>query len=626
MAFHKVIGIDLGTTYSAVTIWDGREIVVIESKIGARTVPSVVGLDPDGQVIVGAPAQNSMVINPENTVLEVKRLMGTYEREPHGPKDLGVPKRLRFRGEDYLPQEISAFILKELKRQAEDYIGEPVHDVVISVPAYFREPQRRATQEAAGIARLNLRQLINEPTAAAVCFGADKAEGDEVHTYAVYDLGGGTFDVSVIQVRPGNVSVVGTGGDPRLGGSDFDDRIVEWALAEIRRLHGVDLSGDLRARRRIKREAEIRKRELSTAAATMLDLPFLTATVSANIPLSRATFEGLIQDLLDRSLECLDDALQSAHESNGIEREEIEQVLLVGGSTRIAKIRPMLAAHLDMTLRDIRGDINPDEVVARGAGIVARECAAADGYEGQDVDDPHDVAAADEGREILVLQDVTSHSLGVLVEHGLHSVILPKGSRLPGSATRKYTNAGPYTALDIMVFQGEQPAAYDNAPVGSVPITFPEPKPRDHWKLDVTFAMSVDGLLRVDVKCLNNNEAWQADLHCGVQSDRAAIEESAERAERTMAAPTLPAPPVSAADPSEPAPPEADEVPEPPAGVPEQFKSITRRSFRKLGTIEGDQHRLLLDAYLAFVRAVETKAPDVEDLGDMLEEAYLEVR
>ena len=625
MAFHKVIGIDLGTTYSAVTIWDGREIVVIESKIGTRTVPSVVGLDPDGQVIVGAPAQNSMVINPENTVLEVKRLMGTYERDPQGPKDPGVPQRVRFRGEDYLPQEISAFILKELKRQAEDYIGEPVHDAVISVPAYFRDPQRRATQEAASIARLNLRQLINEPTAAAVCFGADKAEGEEVHTYAVYDLGGGTFDVSVIQVRPGNVSVVGTGGDPRLGGGDFDDRIVTWALGEIRRLHGVDLAGDQRVRRRIKREAEIRKRELSTAAATMLDLPFLTSTVSANIPLSRATFEGLIQDLLDRSLECLDDALQSAHESNGIEREEIEQVLLVGGSTRIAKIRPMLAAHLEMELRDIRGDINPDEVVARGAGIVARECAVADGYEGQDVADPH-AAAADEGREILVLQDVTSHSLGIHVEHGLFSVILPKDSRIPGSATKKYTNAGPFTSLDIMVFQGEQPAAYDNAPVGSVPITFPEPKPRDYWKLDVTFALSVDGLLHVDVKCLNNNDAWQADLHCGVQSDRAAIEESAERAERTMATPVLPVPPASAGAPPAPEPPQADEVPEPPAGVPEQFKSIARRSFRKLGTLEGDQHRLLLGAYLAFVRAVEAKAPDVEDLGDALEEAYLEVR
>ncbi len=576
MAFHKVIGIDLGTTYSAVTVWDGKDAVVIESKMGTRTIPSVVGLDPERQVIVGVPAQNSMVINPENTVIEVKRLMGTYERPPTGPEDPGRPTTVPFRGEDYSPQEISAFILKELKRQAEDYIGEPVHDAVITVPAYFRDPQRRATEDAAHIARLNVRRLINEPTAAAVCFGADKAEGEQVHTYVVYDLGGGTFDVSVIQVRPGNVSVVGTGGDPKLGGGDFDDRVVGWALGEIRRLYGVDLSGDKKVKRRIKREAEIRKRELSTATTTMLDLPFLTSTVSANIPLSRATFESLIADLLERSLACLDEAIESAHESNGIEREEIEQVLLVGGSTRIARVRPMLAEHLGMELRDVRGDINPDEVVARGAGMVARECTASPGYLEQEVDDPHagQPAVGEPGPGILVLQDVTSHSLGIVLEHGEFSVILPKDSRIPGSGTRHYTNAGPFTELDIMVFQGEQPAAFDNDLVGSVPITFPEPKPRGFWDIATTFGLTIDGLLRVDVKCVNNGDTWQAELHCGVQAGHAAIEESARRAEETMA-PTLPPPPPPPAPPAA-APPEAA-VPVPPANTPEQFRSIARR-------------------------------------------------
>jgi molecular chaperone DnaK len=625
MAFHKVIGIDLGTTYSAVTVWDGKDAVVIESKMGTRTVPSVVGLDPEGQVIVGVPAQNSMVINPENTVIEVKRLMGTYDREP-GPNDPGTPAKVAFRGEEYLPQEISAFILKELKRQAEDYIGEPVHDAVITVPAHFRDPQRRATEDAAHIARLNVRRLINEPTAAAVCFGADKAEGEEVHTYAVYDLGGGTFDVSVIQVRPGNVSVVGTGGDPHLGGSDFDDRIVEWALGEIRRLHDVDLSDDKKARRRIKREAETRKRELSTATMTMLDLPYLTATVSANIPLSRAVFEALIADLLERSLACLDEALESAHASNGIEREEIEQVLLVGGSTRVARVRPMLAEHLGMEVRDIRGDINPDEVVARGAGMVARECAWADGYLGAEIEDTHAdrSAVTGDGAEILVLQDVTGHSLGVNTEHGRFSVIMPKDSRIPGSAAQHYTNAGPFTELDIMVFQGEQPASFDNDLVGSVPITFPEPKPRNYWDLEVTFGLTVDGLLRVDVKCVNNGDTWRADLHCSVQADPSAIAASALRADAAMAR-RLPPPPAREAEAPPPPAPEA-EIPTPPADTPEQFKSIARRSYKRLGTLEGDRHKLLLTAYQAFVAAVVGSSSELEELGDALEEAYLEVR
>jgi molecular chaperone DnaK len=258
-----------------------------------------------------------------------------------------------------------------------------VHDAVITVPGYFREPQRRATEDAAHLARLNVRRLINEPTAAAVSFGAD-----EVQTCAVYDLGGGTFDVSVIQVRPGNVTVVGTGGDPHLGGNDFDERVASWAVGEIRRIYGVDLGGDGMARRRILREAERRKRELSTATATALALPYLTRDISTTIPLTRTVFEGLIADLLKHSLLCLDEALESARERHGIERGEVSQVLLVGGSTRIAKVRPMPASHFGMELRDIRGDTNPDEAVVRGAGMVARDCPYAAGYLGSEIELP----------------------------------------------------------------------------------------------------------------------------------------------------------------------------------------------------------------------------------------------
>jgi molecular chaperone DnaK len=535
MTFHKVIGIDLGTTYSAVTIWDGRDLHVIESAVGSRTVPSVVGLDAEGQVVVGAPAQNNLVGDPTNTVIEVKREMGAYAREPAGESDPGVPRRIPFRGRDYLPQEISAFILMELKRQAEAYVGEPIHDAVITVPAYFKEPQRRATEDAGRMARLNVRRLLNEPTAAAVCFGADKLEDAGTHTYAVYDLGGGTFDVSIVQVSPGNVSVVGTGGDPRLGGGDFDDLIVDYAIQQIRERHQVDLRGNPAIRQRIKREAEMRKRELAVASSAVLSLPYLTPTLSANIPISRLTFETLIRPLLDRSFACLDEAIRSAYESNGVEREEIEQVLLVGGSTRIACIKPLLADHLGLEPRDIRSDISPDEVVARGAGMVAREFEPHDAYEGEDVaiDLGTSPAAASGG---LVLQDVTSHTLGILVNEGDFFPVLDKDSRIPTDRTRSnLTNADAFKTVDVLIFQGEHPVAFDNTLIGTLPIELPEPKERGYYRFEVTFALDVDGLLSVAVKCLNDNQIWKTNLYCDVRASREQVELGAAHVAQVMA-------------------------------------------------------------------------------------------
>src|SRR5271157_631176 len=251
MRYHKVLGIDLGTTYSAVSVWDWdkKEVVVIPSAMGETTLPSVVGLDEDKMVIVGKPAQQRRVYDPDNTIIEVKRDMGVFIPRPGAAlDDPGTPKRVTFRGRPYLPQEISAFILAELKKQAETFLGEPVHDAVVTVPAYFREPQKGATQDAGAIAQLNVRMLLNEPTAAAVSFGADQVDDGQPHIYAVYDLGGGTFDVSIIEVCGGNISILGTGGNSRLGGGDFDNKITAWALEEIQKRHGVDLRGDERAR------------------------------------------------------------------------------------------------------------------------------------------------------------------------------------------------------------------------------------------------------------------------------------------------------------------------------------------------------------------------------------------
>ena len=686
MAFHKVIGIDLGTTYSAVSVWDGSkndgrgEVVVIPSPIGSNTVPSVVGLDPENKVIVGAPAQNNLMMDPGNTVIEVKREMGEYEHPPDPQTgDPGVPRKMRFRNRDYLPQEISAFVLMELKRMAENYIGEPVHDAVITVPAYFKDPQKGATADAAAMARLNLKRLLNEPTAAAVCFGADKAQDGGSHIYAVYDLGGGTFDVSIIQVSEDNVSVVGTGGNPRLGGGDFDDRITGYALQQIKEKHGVDLSQDPLIWSRIKREAEMRKRELSAANMAMLNLPFLTPQLSVNIPITRATFESIISDLLKNSLECLDTAIQSAYEANGIQRDEIEQVLLVGGSTRIPRIRTMLAEHLGMEEKDIRCDFNPDEVVSRGAAIVAREYNPSEGYEGKEIviDTSSDGGSAAAQAPGLVLQDVTSHSLGVNTNQSDFSVIIPKESRLPSEVTRNdYTNGGQYTELPVLIFQGEDPVSFNNTLIGRLMITQLDPtKPAGFYRFGVTFTLNLDGLLSVSVKELSLNKEWTTKFECNVRTAKPLMDEKAAQLAAEMAAspsadddartvptpeppeglpkppgagslprPPLPRPPGASAStavttsPSVPAAATAvgsstvaaaAGIPSPPADTPEQFKSIVRRSFKLVSQMPQSPARdKLLAAYTAFVNAVDSRQPEpqIQDLGDELEDTYIDCK
>ncbi len=686
MRYHKVIGIDLGTTYSAVSLWDhdDKKIIVVKNKVTQlSTVPSVIGLDPEGKVIVGSQAQNNLIMDPGNTVIEIKRLMGTYEREPDPTKnDPGVPKSVPFRSRNYLPQEISAFILMELKRMAEEFVGEPIHDAVITVPAYFREPQKGATADAAAMARLNLCMLLNEPTAAAVSFGMDQVKDDSQHIYAVYDLGGGTFDVSIISVTSKEVSVVGTGGDPKLGGGDFDDRITGYVVDYIREKNRVDLSQEpnypsLWAR--IKREAELRKRELSTSTSTMLSLPYLTGQLSVNVPLSRSTFEGLIGDLLQKSLDCLDEAMQSAYQSNGISQNEIEQVLLVGGSSRVACIRPMLAEHMGMELQDVRNDIDPDEVVSRGAAIVAMRFHPKDAFEGEEVvidmstvEGQAEAELATTQAAAIVLNDVTSHSLGIMVNEGDFFPLIAKDSVIPARREQDgFTNAGRTRMIEVMIFQGESLNALDNTLIGKLPIPLPEERERGYYQFQVTFALDRDGLLNVTVLCLNDQSLWDTKVQCNVRASRDVIDKSAQhlqdvmagKAEEQAAEPqafrpgSVPPPPQRSAVPvptpprqqasAQPAPqpsqpaqqpapspqpaqaaqpaPSTGSLPMPPENTPENHRALLRRSYKKLNQlpVSDPNYRKLYNAYVAFVEAVMSGDPDLDDYAFDLNELYL---
>jgi molecular chaperone DnaK len=360
--FHRVVGIDLGTSSCAITVWDGAKLLLVRGPTGAATMPAAVGQDRSGQVIAGVPPAD----DPENVIAGIKRRLGSGDR-------------VRFRGRTYLPREICAFLLIELKRQAEAFIGEPIHDAVVTISAAAGEEQRRALREAAGLAQLNVRRLVEDPVAAAMALGADAPPG----IYAIYDLGGGTFDASVVRVADDTVEVLGTAGDQRLGGDDFDELIVGHALRQIRERHHVDLSQDPAIRRRVRWEAEIRKRELSDADNTTLELPVLTATVSASVPLSRRQFEAMIEPDVQRSLDLLTEAIAAARAAHGVNWSDIDQVVLTGGSTRIPAIRDRLAGYLGWGAARIRTD--HDEMVARGAGLVARDYEPASLFEGSPV-------------------------------------------------------------------------------------------------------------------------------------------------------------------------------------------------------------------------------------------------
>ncbi|MEX2584748.1 MAG: molecular chaperone DnaK [Balneolaceae bacterium] len=481
----KIIGIDLGTTNSCVAVMEGGEPVVIQNSEGGRTTPSVVAFSKDGERLVGAPAKRQAITNPEKTVSSVKRFMGRKYSEVTSElgqisykiekADDGIA-RVKIDDRMYAPQEISAMILQKMKQTAEEYLGEKVTEAVITVPAYFNDAQRKATQEAGKIAGLEVKRIINEPTAASLAYGLDKKDTDQ--TIAVYDLGGGTFDVSILELGDGVFEVKSTNGDTHLGGDDFDQKIIDYLAAEFKKAEGVDLKGDPMAMQRLKEAAEKAKIELSSSQKTNVNLPFITATDSGpkhlNIDLTRSKFEQLSDDLIKRTIEPCKKALKDA----GLSQNEVDQVILVGGSTRIPKIQEVVQ---DFFGKEPSKGVNPDEVVAVGAAIQG-------GVLSGDVDD-------------VVLLDVTPLTLGIETLGGVMTRLIDSNATIPTSKTETFSTAADnQSSVEIHVLQGERAKAQDNRTLGRFHLDGIPPAPRGTPQIEVTFEIDANGVLNVKAK------------------------------------------------------------------------------------------------------------------------------
>lgn len=459
----KTIGIDLGTTNSCVCVYEGGEAKVIVNAEGERTTPSVVAFK-DGEINVGGIAKRQSVVNPD-TVSSVKRLMGTK-------------KKVKANGKEYTPEEISAMILGDLKKTAEAYLGETVTKAVITVPAYFNDSQRQATKNAGKIAGLEVERIINEPTAAALAYGLDKQ--DETQTVLVYDLGGGTFDVSILELGDGVFEVKSTSGNNKLGGDDFDERIIEFIVKDIKKEHNIDLSDDKMAMQRIKEEAEKAKKSLSSATTTTISLPFIAQGVSYESTLTRAKFEELVDDLVESTLEPVRKALKDAK----LKASDIDKVLLVGGSTRIPKVQEIVKKELG---KEPSKGVNPDEVVAMGAAIQG-------GVLTGDVAD-------------IVLLDVTPLSLGLETLGGVCTILIPRNTTIPTSKSQVFSTAADnQPAVDIHILQGERSMAADNKTLGRFQLSNIPPAPRGVPQIEVTFDIDANGIVNVKAKDLGTNK------------------------------------------------------------------------------------------------------------------------
>ena len=481
----KIIGIDLGTTNSCVSVMEGNEPVVIQNAEGGRTTPSVVAFSKDGERLVGAPAKRQAITNPDKTVASVKRFMGRMFNEVKGETEQVAYKvvkgddgtaRVEIDDRKYAPQEISAMVLQKMKQTAEEYLGEKVTEAVITVPAYFNDAQRKATQEAGKIAGLEVKRIINEPTAAALAYGLDKKDVDQ--TIAVYDLGGGTFDISILELGDGVFEVKSTNGDTHLGGDDFDQRIINFLADEFKSSEGVDLRNDAMAMQRLKDAAEKAKIELSSSQKTNINLPFITATQEGpkhlNIDLSRSKFEQLVDDLVKRSITPCEKALKDA----GMSKSEIDQVILVGGSTRIPRI---VEAVKEFFGKDPSKGVNPDEVVAVGAAIQG-------GVLSGDVED-------------VVLLDVTPLTLGIETLGGVMTPLIEANSTIPTSKSQTFSTAADnQSSVEIHVLQGERAQAANNRTLGRFHLDGIPPAPRGMPQIEVTFDLDANGVINIVAK------------------------------------------------------------------------------------------------------------------------------
>ncbi|GAA9583607.1 molecular chaperone DnaK [Helicobacter pylori] len=493
----KVIGIDLGTTNSAMAVYEGNEAKIIANKEGKNTTPSIVAFTDKGEILVGESAKRQAVTNPEKTIYSIKRIMGLMfnedkakeaeKRLPYKIVDRNGACAIEISGKVYTPQEISAKILMKLKEDAESYLGESVTEAVITVPAYFNDSQRKATKEAGTIAGLNVLRIINEPTSAALAYGLDKKESEKI---MVYDLGGGTFDVTVLETGDNVVEVLATGGDAFLGGDDFDNRVIDFLASEFKNETGIEIKNDVMALQRLKEAAENTKKELSSAMETEINLPFITADATGPKhlvkKLTRAKFESLTEDLMEETISKIESVIKDA----GLTKNEISEVVMVGGSTRIPKVQERVKAFIN---KELNKSVNPDEVVAVGASIQG-------GVLKGDVKD-------------VLLLDVTPLSLGIETLGGVMTKVIDRGTTIPAKKSQVFSTAEDnQPAVSIMVLQGERELARDNKSLGKFDLQGIAPAPRGVPQIEVTFDIDANGILTVSAQDKNTGKSQEIKI------------------------------------------------------------------------------------------------------------------